>query len=101
MEEERTHRIPVDLEDGAGTIDIFVTITGTTPLQEATNDGDSSANVALETIPTRLTKEELDHYVSPDETKKAKKNFEIRLEILLDAAIVQSGFRRRKIRNQK
>lgn len=64
MEEERTHRIPVDLEDGAGTIDIFVTITGTTPLQEATNDGESSANIALETIPSRLTKEDFDHYVS-------------------------------------
>ena len=81
MEEERTHRIPVDLEDGTGTIDIFVTITGTTPLQEATNDGESSANVALESIPSRLTKEDLDHYVSRsidrDETKRNEISFRV------------------------
>jgi hypothetical protein len=63
LTEERTHRIAVDLEDGAGTVDVFITITGTTPLQEATNDGDSSSNVALDYIPSKLTEEDINHYV--------------------------------------
>lgn len=63
LDEERTHRLSVDLEDGAGTIDLFVTITGTTPQQDATSDGDSSNNVALETIPSKLTQEDIQHYV--------------------------------------
>lgn len=63
LEEERTHRLPVELEDGAGIIDIFVTITGTTPLQEATNYGESSANLALESMPSKLTDEEIRRYV--------------------------------------
>ncbi len=63
MDEERTHRLNVDLEDGAGSIEIFVTITGTTPLQEATNDGESSSNVALDYIPSKLTEENIKHYV--------------------------------------
>ena len=63
LDEERTHRISVELEDGAGTIDLFVTITGTTPLQEATNDGESSTNVVLDVIPSKLTDEEIEHYV--------------------------------------
>jgi hypothetical protein len=63
LDEERTHRIPVELEDNAGIIDLFVTITRTTALQEATNDGESSANVALDSIPSRLTEEDIQHYV--------------------------------------
>ncbi len=63
LDEERTHRIPVDLEDNAGIIDVFVTITQTTALQEATNDGDSSANTALDVMPSKLTNEEINHYV--------------------------------------
>ncbi|CAF4892287.1 unnamed protein product, partial [Rotaria sp. Silwood2] len=63
LDEERTHFIPVDLEDGAGTIDLFVTITGTTSLQEATNDGESSVNVALDFIPSKLSDEDIKHYV--------------------------------------
>jgi len=63
LDEERTHRISVELEDGTGIIDLFITITTTTTLQEATSDGDSSVNVALETIPSRLTDEDYKHYV--------------------------------------
>jgi hypothetical protein len=63
LDEERTHRISVDLEDNAGIIDLFVTITGTTPLQEATSDGDSTSNVVLENIPTRLSEADIEHYV--------------------------------------
>lgn len=64
LEQERTHRKTIELEDDAGVIDVFITITGTTPLQEATNDGESSANVVLETMPSRLTSEDIEHYVS-------------------------------------
>jgi hypothetical protein len=64
LEDERTHRISIDLEDGAGIIDLFVTITGTTPLQEATNDGENSNNVALDVIPSRLSDTDIGHYVS-------------------------------------
>ncbi|CAF2743898.1 unnamed protein product [Rotaria sp. Silwood2] len=62
LDEERTHLIPVDLEDGAGIIDLFVTITGTTPLEEATNDGDSLANIALDFIPSKLSNEDIENY---------------------------------------
>lgn len=64
MDEERTHRIPVELEDGAGVVDLFITVTVTTALQEATNDGESSSQIALESIPSRLTEEDIQHYVS-------------------------------------
>lgn len=63
MEEERTHRIPVELEDNAGVIELFVTITVTTALQEVMSDGDSSSQIALEWIPSRLTEEDIEHYV--------------------------------------
>ncbi len=63
MDEERTHRISVDLEDGAGVIDLFVTVTITTALQEALSDGESSSQVALDSISSRLTDEEIQHYV--------------------------------------
>lgn len=63
LDEERTHRISVDLEDGAGAIDLFVTITGTTPLQEATNDGESANNVVLDAIPSKLSDDEIERYV--------------------------------------
>ena len=63
MDEERTHRIPVDLEDGAGIVDLFVTITQTTALQEATNDGDSASNIALDAMPSRLKPEDANRYV--------------------------------------
>jgi hypothetical protein len=63
LDEERTHRISVELEDGTGVIDLFVTITITTALQEATNDGDNSSQVALDVIPSRLTDEDIKRYV--------------------------------------
>ena len=63
LDEEHTHRISVDLEDGAGVIDIFVTVTVTTALQKALSDGESSSQVALDSIPSRLTNEEIQHYV--------------------------------------
>lgn len=63
LEEERTHVIPVDLEDDAGTIDLFITITGTTPFQEATNDGESTANVVMDSMPSKLSNEDIQHYV--------------------------------------
>ncbi|UJR10042.1 hypothetical protein I4U23_014264 [Adineta vaga] len=62
LNEERTHRIPVDLEDNAGVIDLFITITQTTALQEATNDGDSASNIALDAMPSRLTAQEMNRY---------------------------------------
>ena len=71
LDEERTHRLSVDLEDGAGIIDIFVTITGTTPQQEATSEGDSANNVALDAIPSKLTPEEIQHYVRIDARRAA------------------------------
>lgn len=63
MDEERTHRIPVELEDNAGVVELFVTITVTTALQEVMSDGDSSSQIALESIPSRLTEEDIEHYV--------------------------------------
>ncbi|CAF5091443.1 unnamed protein product [Rotaria sp. Silwood1] len=62
LDEERTHLIPVDLEDGAGIIDLFVTITRTTALQEATSDGDNSSNIALDCIPPKLSEEDVEKY---------------------------------------
>ncbi|CAF1475342.1 unnamed protein product [Adineta ricciae] len=62
LNEERTHRIPVDLEDGAGIVDLFVTITQTTALQEATNDGDSASNIPLDAMPSRLKPEDANRY---------------------------------------
>jgi hypothetical protein len=63
LSEEKTHRLTVDLEDGTGIIELFVTITATTALQEATSDGDSSANIALDIMPTKLTDADFKHYV--------------------------------------
>ncbi|CAF3636677.1 unnamed protein product [Rotaria sordida] len=62
LDEERTHLIPVDLEDGAGTIDVFITITVTTALQEVTNDGENSLNVALDCIPSKLSENDFENY---------------------------------------
>ncbi|CAF4545659.1 unnamed protein product, partial [Rotaria sp. Silwood2] len=62
LDEERTHLIPVDLEDSAGTIDLFVTITRTTALQEATSDGESTSNVALDSIPSKLSDGDIEKY---------------------------------------
>ncbi len=70
LDEERTHRRSVDLEDGTGVIDLFITITVTTALQEATNDGENAANVALDVIPSRLTEEDIRYYVRNKKEKR-------------------------------
>ena len=63
LDEERTHQISIDLEDDAGILDIFVTITGTTPLQGAINTRESSANVAFDSIPSKLSDKDIKNYV--------------------------------------
>lgn len=63
LDEERTHKVSVDLDDKAGTIDLFVTITGTTPALEASNDGENSSSAVLDVIPSKLTDEDLQRYV--------------------------------------
>ncbi len=70
LDEERTHRRSVDLEDGTGVIDLFITMTVTTALQEATNDGENAANVALDVIPSRLTEEDIRYYVRNKKKKR-------------------------------
>ena len=63
MDEERTHRISVDLDDNAGVIDLFVTITGITPVLETVNDSEISTNIALDVIPSKLTDQDIENYV--------------------------------------
>jgi len=63
LEEERTHKISVDLDDNAGVIDLFVAITGITPLPEGTNDSETSSNIAFDVIPSKLTDEDIKNYV--------------------------------------
>ncbi|CAF3469609.1 unnamed protein product [Rotaria sp. Silwood1] len=62
LDEERTHKILVDLDDNAGTVDLFVTITGIAPSQDVTNDSETSSNIALDIIPTKLTDEDIKNY---------------------------------------
>ncbi|CAF0731605.1 unnamed protein product [Rotaria sordida] len=62
LDEERTHKISVDLDDNAGTIDLFVTITGITPSQDIANDSEIYSNTALDIIPTKLTDEDIEQY---------------------------------------
>ncbi|CAF1417032.1 unnamed protein product [Rotaria magnacalcarata] len=62
LDEERTHKISLDLDDNAGVIDLFVTITGIAPLQDATNDSDTSSNVSLDVMPSKLTDEDMQYY---------------------------------------
>lgn len=64
LEQEKTHRKTIELEDGCGMIDIFITITGTTPTYENINDNDSLASVALDVIPTKINEEDIERYVS-------------------------------------
>lgn len=63
MDEEQTHQIAVDLDDNAGVIDLFLTITGIAPLSEAINDSEISSNIALDIIPSKLTDEDIENYV--------------------------------------
>ena len=62
MDEEITHRISVDLDDNAGTVDLFVTVTGITPVSDVTNENDTSS-IALDVIPSKLTEQDLEKYV--------------------------------------
>jgi len=63
LDEERTHRINVELEDGTGVIVLFVTITVTTVPQETINETENSSQVPLEFIPSKLTSEDFERYV--------------------------------------
>jgi len=63
LAEEKTHRLSVEIEDSTGIIELFVTITATTALEEATSDGESSANIALDIMPSKLTDADFKHYV--------------------------------------
>jgi hypothetical protein len=63
LDEERTHKISVDLDNNAGVIDLFVTITGITPVPDITNENETSSNIALDVIPSKLTKEDVENYV--------------------------------------
>jgi len=62
LDEERTHRISVDLEDNVGVIDLFVTITGIAPVQELTNDIETS-NSSIDILPSKITDEDIEYYV--------------------------------------
>jgi hypothetical protein len=70
LDEERTHQIAVDLDDNAGVIDLFITITGIAPLSEAINDSEISSNIALDIIPSKLTDEDIENYVCIQKTKR-------------------------------
>lgn len=63
LDEERTHKISVDLDDNAGIIDLFVTITGIAPLLDISNESDTSSNLSLDVIPSKLTEEVIQEYV--------------------------------------
>lgn len=63
LDEERTHRISVDLEDNVGVIDLFVTITGIAPVQELTNDIETSSNSSIDVLPSKITDEDIEYYV--------------------------------------
>ena len=63
MDEERTHRITVELSDNTGVIDLFVTITGITPLPEGLIDSETASNQSFDVIPSKLTREDIENYV--------------------------------------
>ncbi len=63
LDEERTHKISVDLDDNAGVIDLFVTITGITPVPDVSNENETSSSLALDVIPSKLTEEDMENYV--------------------------------------
>jgi len=72
LDEEQTHQIAVDLDDNAGVIDLFLTITGIAPLSEAINDSEISSNIALDIIPSKLTDKNIENFFF---IKKKKKEF--------------------------
>lgn len=63
MDEERTHKISVDLDDNIGIIDLFVTITGIVPVTEGMNDSETSSNIAFDIIPSKITDDDIEKYV--------------------------------------
>lgn len=64
LDEEHTHRISIDLDDNAGVIDLFVTISGIPPLMDAMNESDTASNLTIDVIPSKLTDEDVNNYVS-------------------------------------
>ncbi|CAF0922999.1 unnamed protein product [Adineta steineri] len=62
LDEEKTHRISVELENNTGFIDLFVTITGIAPIQELINDGETSSNGSIDVIQSKITDEEIEYY---------------------------------------
>ena len=64
LDEEHTHRISIDLDDNAGVIDLFVTISGITPMMEGMNESDTASNMTIDVIPSKLTEEDVKYYVS-------------------------------------
>jgi hypothetical protein len=63
LEEESTHKISVQLDNNAGIIDLFITITGITPVSDTINDNETSSNISLDVIPSKLTDEDIENYV--------------------------------------
>lgn len=62
LDEERTHRLSIDLDDNAGVIDLFVTITGITPFLDGTGETDSITNLSIDVVPSKLTNEDIETY---------------------------------------
>ena len=63
LDEEKTHRLSIDLDEDAGTIDLFVTISGIAPIQETTNDSQTLSNIDLDVVPSKIRDEDIQHYV--------------------------------------
>lgn len=63
LDEERTHKISVDLEDNVGVIDLFVTITGIAPVQEVINEAETASISSLDIISSKITNEDIAYYV--------------------------------------
>ena len=64
LDEERTHRLLIDLDDNAGVIELFVTISGIAPGQELSNEAETLSTTSMDILPSRITDEETEHYVS-------------------------------------
>ena len=65
MDEETTQRMSVELDDNAGIIDLFVTITGITPVPDIINENDNSS-IASDVLPSKLSEQDLEKYVRTD-----------------------------------
>ncbi|CAF1446188.1 unnamed protein product [Adineta ricciae] len=62
LDEERTHRLLLDLDDNAGVIELFVTISGIAPAQELSNEAETLSTTSMDILPSRITDEEIEHY---------------------------------------